>query len=457
VPDHVPWITDETAPLLTDLYQLTMLQAYWKESMGREAVFSLFTRRLPRTRNYLLACGLEDALRYLETLRFPQQGLDYLSTMPAFDRDFLEWLAGFRFGGDVYAMPEGTPFFADEPLLEVVAPVPQAQLVETFLMNQIHFQTVLASKASRVVTAARGRTVVDFGLRRMPGTDAGVKGARAFHIAGVDSTSNVFAGSAYGLKVSGTMAHSYIQAHDEEMDAFRAFAALYPGTILLVDTYDTLEGVRKVVRLAEEMGEAFSVRGIRLDSGDLSELAFGARKILDDAGLRQVEIFASGSLDEHEIDRIVRSGAPITGFGVGTRMGVSEDDPTLDLAYKLTAYDGSGRIKTSPGKPVLPGRKQVCRIEEDGRAVRDVIVAEDEPPSGRPLLRKVMEGGSRLDSGREPLERIRERAEAELAKLPENLLGLGPADPPYQVEISATLKRRQAEVVARIAAKTAGD
>jgi hypothetical protein len=227
--DISPWITDETAPLLTDLYELTMLQAYWKESMDREGVFSLFTRRLPKRRNYLLACGLADVLRYLETLLFPPQGVDYLSTLPFFTPEFLEWLEGFRFGGDVYAMPEGTPFFADEPVLEVVAPVAQGQLVETFLMNQVHFQTVLASKASRVVTAARGRTVVDFGLRRMPGTDAGVKGARAFHIAGVDATSNVFAGSVYGLKVSGTMAHSYIQAHEEEMDAFRAFAALYPG------------------------------------------------------------------------------------------------------------------------------------------------------------------------------------------------------------------------------------
>jgi nicotinate phosphoribosyltransferase len=451
-----PWVTDDTAPLLTDLYELTMLQAYWKESMEMEAVFSLFTRKMPEQRNYLLACGLEDVLDYLENLRFPEQGLDYLATLPFFTPEFLEWLGDFRFRGDVYAMPEGTPFFADEPVLEVVAPVAQAQFIETFVMNQVNFQCVVASKASRVVTAAQGRKVVDFGLRRMFGTDAGVKGARAFHIAGVDATSNVFAGYAYSIQVAGTMAHSYVQAHDREMDAFRAFAALYPETILLVDTYDTLDGVRKVVRLARETGESFSVRGVRLDSGDLIELAFGARTILDQAGLDQVEIFASGGLDEHKIAGILRSGAPITGFGVGTKMGVSEDNPSLDMAYKLTAYDGQGRLKTSPGKPILPGRKQVYRIEENGRAVRDVVAAEDESMEGRPLLHKVMQGGRRLVAGQEDLGKARERSRAELKILPDRLLGLEPAEPPYPVEISQTLKRRQAEVISRITGSEKG-
>jgi nicotinate phosphoribosyltransferase len=448
--DRSPWIDDHNAALLTDLYELTMLQAYWKESMALEAVFSLFTRRMPKQRNYLLACGLGDVLRFLERLSFPREGLEYLATLPYFTPEFLNWLEGFRFSGDVYAMPEGTPFFADEPVLEVVAPVAQAQFIETFVMNQVNYQTVIASKASRVVTAARGRKVVDFGLRRMFGTDAGVKAARAFHIAGVDATSNVFAGYAYSIQIAGTMAHSYVQAHDREMDAFRAFAALYPDTILLVDTYDTLEGVRKVVRLAREMGESFSVRGVRLDSGDLINLAFGARKILDEAGLEGVEIFASGSLDEHKIAEIVRRGAPITGFGVGTKMGVSEDDPSLDMAYKLTAYDGKGRLKTSPGKPILPGRKQVYRLEENGRALKDVVAAADETLPGRALLRKVMEGGRRLTAGMETLAEARERAQSELKILPERLLGLEPADPPYPVEISRTLKQRQAEVIGKI-------
>ncbi|MGH7557147.1 MAG: nicotinate phosphoribosyltransferase, partial [Gemmatimonadota bacterium] len=298
-----PWVDDASAALLTDLYQLTMLQAYWQEGMEEEGVFSLFARRLPRSRNYLLACGLEDVLHYLESMRFTPEALDYLSTFDQFSPEFLKRLERFRFTGEVHAVPEGTPFFANEPILEVIAPITEGQLVETFIMNQVHLQTVLASKAARVVAAARGRAVVDFGLRRMHGTDAGMKAARAFHIAGTDATSNVLAGRVYGLRVTGTMAHSYIQAHDEEMDAFRAFARLYSETTLLVDTYDTLDGARKVVRLAREMGDAFTVRAIRLDSGDLVELATEARRLLDAAGLERVEIFASGGLDEHQVER----------------------------------------------------------------------------------------------------------------------------------------------------------
>jgi nicotinate phosphoribosyltransferase len=435
------WVDEGNAALLTDLYQLTMLQAYWREGMNEEGTFSLFARRLPKARNYLLACGLDDVLHYLETLRFSGDALDYLSSLEPVSAEFLEWLERFRFAGDVDGVPEGTPVFANEPILEVTAPISQAQLVETFVMNQIHLQTVLASKAARVVEAARGRAVVDFGLRRMHGADAGMKAARAFHVAGVAATSNVLAGRVYGLRVTGTMAHSYVQAHDEEMEAFRAFATLYPETTLLVDTYDTLEAVRKVVRLAEEMGEAFTVRAIRLDSGDLIELAFEARRLLDEAGLQGVEIFASGGLDEHEVDRIVRAGAPITGFGVGTGMGVSADAPSLDVAYKLTSYGGRGRLKLSPGKPILPGRKQVFRMEDGGRAVRDVIARAEEPLSGRPLLIPVMRGGERLPAGRSDLDQARARARSEIDRLPEHVRALEPADPPYPVHLSPALKR----------------
>ncbi|HKY59394.1 MAG TPA: nicotinate phosphoribosyltransferase [Gemmatimonadota bacterium] len=440
------WVDDGNAALLTDLYQLTMLQAYWREGMEAEGTFSLFARRLPKARNYLLACGLEDVLRYLETLRFTGQALDHLSTLDRFSADFLEWLGAFRFTGDIHAVPEGTPVFANEPILEVVAPIPQAQLVETFVMNQVHLQTVLASKAVRVVEAAGGRAVVDFGLRRMHGTDAGMKAARAFHVAGVVATSNVLAGRVYGLPVAGTMAHSYVQAHDEEMDAFRAFAGLYPETTLLVDTYDTLEAVRKVVRLAEEMGEAFRVRAIRLDSGDLAELAFEARSILDDAGLQQVEIFASGGLDEHEVERIVSTGAPITGFGVGTGMGVSADAPSLDIAYKLTSYAGRGRLKLSPGKPILPGRKQVFRLEEGGLAARDVIARAEEDLPGRPLLVPVMRDGERFSAGRPDLDQARLHAREEIERLPPRIRALEPADPPYPVELSRALETYTREV-----------
>ena len=445
------WVTDANVALLTDLYELTMLQAYWREGMEQEAVFSLYSRKLPPTRNFLLACGLEDVLSYLENLRFTEEAIEYLRSLPQFSPEFLDWLRGFRFTGDVYAVPEGTPVFADEPLLEVVAPLPEGQLIETFVLNQIHFQTVVASKAARVVRAAAGRTVVDFGLRRIHGTDAGLKAARAFYIAGVDSTSNVLAGMLYGIPVSGTMAHSYVQACEGELEAFRAWVRLYPRTILLVDTYDTLEGVRRVVELARELGSDFQVRAIRLDSGDLAELAFRAREMLDAAGLTQVEIFASGGLDETEIAEIVARGAPISGFGVGTRMGVSRDAPALDMAYKLTEYAGRGRLKLSPGKWLLPGRKQVFRVEEDGEARRDVIGRPDEPVEGRPLLVKVMERGVRLPAGRTDLEEARARAREEIARLPARVQALEPADPPYPVEVSERLRKEAEEAMRGLA------
>ncbi|HWV55838.1 MAG TPA: nicotinate phosphoribosyltransferase, partial [Longimicrobiales bacterium] len=405
------WVTPDNVGLLTDLYELTMLQAFWEAGMHGEAVFTTFVRRLPRDRNYLLAAGLDDALAALEALRFTTDSLDYLATLPQFRPAFLEWLAEWRFEGDVYAVPEGTPVFANEPILEVVAPIAQAQLPETVIMNQLHYQTLVATKGARVVHAAKGRKVVDFGLRRIHGYDAGIKSARAFYIAGVDATSNVLAGRLYGIPVAGTMAHSFVQAYDHEIDAFRAFARLYPGTTLLVDTYDTLEGVRRAVEVARELAPDSVIGAIRLDSGDLADLARRARAILDDAGFPEIRIFASGGLDEYEVAALVDAGAPIDAFGVGTAMGVSADAPSLDIAYKLTEYGGRGRIKLSPGKAILPGRKQVFRLEDaEGRAVRDIIARWDEDLPGRPLLEKVMERGRRLDPGRSGLEAARARA-----------------------------------------------
>lgn len=425
--------------LLTDLYALTMLQAYFEEHMSETAAFSLFVRRLPERRNYLLACGLDDVLAFLETLRFDQAALAYLDSLGRFSAPFLRHLEQLRFTGDVHAVPEGTPVFANEPLVEIEAPIAEAQLVEAFVMNQIHLQTVLASKAARVVEAARGRQVVDFGLRRMHGIDAGLKAARAFHIAGVHATSNMAAGQAYGLRVAGTLAHSYIQAHDDESDAFRAFARLYPDTVLLVDTYDTLAGVRKVVDLARELGPSFRIGGVRLDSGDLGELALKARRILDDAGLHNVTVFASGGLNEDEIARLVAAGAPIDGFGVGTDMGVSRDAPSLDIAYKLVEYAGLARVKLSMGKELLPGRKQIFRVERDGIADRDVLGRRDEEPCGRALLQQVMTGGQRCPTGRVTLDEARVRAKAELDRLPLRVRGLDPANPPYVVDLSPAL------------------
>jgi nicotinate phosphoribosyltransferase len=426
-----------------------MARAYRREGLVDEAVFSLFVRDLPPTRNFLLACGLEEVLSYLEGLRFEGPALDYLSTLPEFTDDFLEWLSGLRFEGSVRAVPEGTPVFAGEPLLEIRASLPVAQLVETYVMNQVHLQTLLASKAARVVAAAAGRPVVDFGLRRMHGTDAGLKSARAFYVAGVRATSNLAAGKAYGMPVSGTMGHSYIQAHDSEEEAFRAFASLYPGTTLLVDTYDTLDGVRTVARLAAEAGDGFRVGAIRLDSGDLAALSRKSRAILDAAGLDGVQIFASGGLDEHRVAELVGTGAPIDGFGVGTGMGVSRDAPALDIAYKLVWYGGEGRIKLSQGKELLPGPKQVRRVEEAGRAIRDHLTRADEEAAGRPLLVLVMEGGRRLDAGRTSLEQAAERADREIALLPDRLRSLAPADPPYPVETSQRLLADQARAARR--------
>jgi nicotinate phosphoribosyltransferase len=436
--------------LFTDLYELTMLQAYLAEGMMDTAVFTLFVRRLPKHRNFLLACGLDSVLAYLEQLRFTDDDLAYVRSLKVFSDDFLTWLRGFTFTGDVHAVPEGTPVFANEPILEIVAPIAQAQLVETLVMNQIHVQTVLASKGARVAAAARGKKVVDFGARRTHGIDAALLAARAFYVAGIDATSNVLAGKLYGIPVAGTMAHSYVQAHGHEREAFRAFANTFPGTILLVDTYDTLEGVGRVIELVTHAPEEFKVSAVRLDSGDLGALARETRRMLDSAGLRQVGIFVSSGLDEHEIAGLLDGGAPIDGFGVGTGMGVSDDAPALDIAYKLSEYGGEGRTKLSRHKPILPGRKQVFRQEQDGKAVADVIARAGEQLDGRALLRSVMRGGRRTSEAADDLQSIRQRAAAELAKLPARVTSLKPADPPYPVSTSAALELHHEEVRNRV-------
>lgn len=427
--------------LFTDLYELLMLQAYLEEGFTDRAVFSLFVRRLPKHRNFLLACGLEPVLAYLEQVRFTEDDITYLRSLGRFSDRLLASLREFRFEGDVYAMPEGTPVFAEEPILEVVAPIAQAQLVETFVMNQIHVHTVLASKAVRVVTAAQGRQVIDFGARRTHGIDAALKAARAFHIAGVHGTSNVLAGKLYGIPVAGTMAHSYVQAHDDEREAFRAFAHMFPGTVLLVDTYETLEGVRRVIDLVRAAPEQFTISAVRLDSGDLAALAKETRRLLDAAGLQKIRIFASSGLDEHEIAALVKVGAPIDGFGVGTAIGVSGDAPSLDIAYKLSEYAGKGRTKLARHKPILPGRKQVFRQEESGQATGDMIGKFGEVLEGRPLLKLVMRGGQRIPDGESDLESARRRAADELARLPGHVTALEPAIPPYPVSVSAALQQ----------------
>lgn len=433
--------------LLTDLYQLTMLDAYRQTGMNGTAVFEMFVRRLPPNRGFLMAAGLEQALDYLETLRFDDGELEWLAQCGHFSREFVDWLTDLRFKGEVWAMREGEVFFADEPILRVQAPIPQAQLVESRLINILHFQSLIASKAARVVMAAGGRTLVDFGMRRAHGAEAAVWAARASYAAGFDGSATVEGGRQFDLPIFGTMAHSYIQAHDSEEKAFLDFARSRPdGLVLLIDTYDVEAAVAKVVELAETLDrENIPIRALRLDSGDLAAGSQLIRRLLDEAGLHDIGIFLSGNLDEHAVAALVERDIPVTGFGVGTRLDVSADAPALDIAYKLQEYDGKPRRKRSVGKATWPGRKQVFRsLASDGKIASDRIGTATEEASGRPLLAKVMEGGRRLEPS-PSLEDIRDYAAASLSSLPEACRRL--QDPePLQPQMSEALRDLAVEV-----------
>ena len=415
--------TQPSRALFADLYELTMAQAYLQGGVTAQATFSLTFRSYPPDRGYFVLGGMPDVLDYLESLRFRDQDLEYLRSLELFDDDFLRFLAGTRFTGEVRAMKEGAIFFAGEPVVEVTAPIIEAQLAETFLLNQVSLQTMLATKCLRVVQAARGRTLVDFAARRTQGTDAAIKLARVSYMAGFSGTSNVLGGGLYGVPVFGTMAHSFVEAFPTEIDAFRSYASSFPNTsTFLVDTYDTREGMERAIEVANEMRRHGSaLHGVRLDSGDLLELSGMARALLDEAGLRDVEVFASGGLDEFEVDRLLSAGAPIDGFGVGTLVGVSADAPWSDCAYKLVEYDGRPTLKMSSGKRSQPGAKQVYRYRvTGGDYVRDIIsLAAEGPPEGdaEPLLHGVMRDGKRLE-GPEPLGEVRERLAEDFRRLP---------------------------------------
>jgi nicotinate phosphoribosyltransferase len=424
--------------LFTDLYELTMAQAYQVEGMNQLAVFELAFRELPRNRNYIVAAGFADVLGFLTNFRFNDDDLDYLRSHSEFSQAFLERLAALRFSGDVYAVPEGTVVFPNEPLVQVIAPIMEAQLIETLVLNQVHFQSLAATKAARIIGAARERSVVDFGSRRSHGTEAALKVARATYLAGGDGTSNVLAARMYGIPAFGTVAHSYVQAHDDELASFQSFTALYPETTLLVDTYDTLEGVRKVIELSRRFGTAFHVRAVRLDSGDLGRLAVQTRELLDQAGLQRVRIFASSGLDEFRIRELVRSGAPIDAFGVGTKLAVMADAPELDMAYKLVEYGGKGRLKLSTKKLLYPGRKQVFRQMANGQFAGDVIGRFDEELPGEPLLQLLLRQGQ--PAARVELKESRSRLQRELKQLPAHLRSLETASPPYPVRFSQQLQ-----------------
>jgi nicotinate phosphoribosyltransferase len=438
--------------LLTDLYELNMVQAYLDHGKTGEAVFEFFVRKLPPNRGFLIAAGLEQALDYLENFSFAPEDIAWLAGTARFKQSLLDRLAAMRFTGDVHAMPEGTVFFPNEPILRVTAPLPEAQLAEARLINLLHFQSLIAAKAARHALLAPGKLLVDFGFRRAHGAEAGLLAARAATIAGYGGTATVLAGKRFGIPLYGTMAHSFIETFEDEAAAFVAFAESRPGSLtLLIDTYDTEAAARKLPALSKRLAtEGISIGAVRLDSGDLLALSKSVRQILDDGGLEAVKIFASGGIDEEELIRFRDRGAPIDGYGIGTSLTTSIDAPALDCAYKLQEYDGLPRRKRSAGKATWPGRKQVWRrYGADGRMTGDVVTVEGDDEPGEALLQPAMKAGRRLAPS-PSLTEIRKRAARELERLPEALRRLEPGAA-YPVAISDALRRVAEETDRRLA------
>jgi nicotinate phosphoribosyltransferase len=446
-------ITTDDLGLFTDLYQLTMAQSYFQHRRNRSATFSLFIRKYPPHYTYFVAAGLATVIEYLQAVHFPPPALAYLRATGRFSDGFLNYLATWRFQGDVVALPEGCVFFVNEPVLEVTAPIIDAQLVESFLVNAIHMQTLIATKAARCVQAASGRSLVDFALRRTHGTDAAMKVARASYLAGFVSTSNVLAGQVYGIPIAGTMAHSYVTCFPEEIESFRAYAASFPTqTILLVDTYDTLLGARRAAVVGQEMAQRGQrLLGVRLDSGDMTALSKEVRTILDAAGLPEVRIVASGGFDEYAIEQALQRGACIDIFGVGTKMGVAADAPYFDMAYKLVKYDHRPVMKLSTDKATLVDDKQIWRHAADGSYVEDTIALRHETlesEAWRPLLQPVMQAGH--TTGPLPgLDDTRAQHAEELARLPQSYRRLKGGEH-YPVRFSQALAKLQGEVEATL-------
>jgi nicotinate phosphoribosyltransferase len=431
----------KTFATLTDLYQLAMLKSYHDQGMNQAAVFEFYIRNLPAQRNFLMAAGLEQVLEYLENLQFTPQERDWLKNSGRFPAEFADSLKDFRFTGNVDALPEGTVFFSNEPVLRITAPLQQAQLAETRIINILQMQTMAASKAARMVFTAPGKTLLDFGLRRSHGAEAGLFVARASYLAGFNGSATVPAEPFYGIPVFGTMAHSYIQAHSDETTAFKNFAHSWPdNTIFLLDTYDTVQAAHKVVALARDLKkEGISIHGVRLDSGDLTQLAKQVRSVLDEGGLKDTRIFASGNLDEYALEQLIAKQAPIDGFGIGTHLAVSEDAPTLECVYKMQEYDGQPQRKRSERKATWPGKKQVFRtVDAQGKIQEDHLAMEDESPPGEPLLKPCMRNGKRL-SPPASLEQCRTYAARQLDQLPKALRSLKPASP-YPVHISQKIR-----------------
>ncbi|MGH7774248.1 MAG: nicotinate phosphoribosyltransferase [Candidatus Binatia bacterium] len=445
--------TRNNLALLTDLYELTMAQSYFQSRKFEPATFSLFIRSYPPNRGYFVSAGLEDVLAFLQDFAFDKESIDYLYSTRMFAADFLDFLKGLHFTGEVWAIPEGRLFFKDEPILDITAPIIEAQIAETFIINQINLQTLIATKTARCVHAARGRAVVDFSLRRAHGIDAGMKVARSSYLSGFSGTSNVLAGRRYGIPIVGTMAHSFVSSFEHEMDAFRSFVSSFPdNSTLLIDTYNTLAGTHKAVQVAREMAKKGQrLRGVRIDSGDLASLAREARRILDEAGLVDVKITGSGGLDEYDLAALSDANVPYDSYGVGTKMGVSGDAPWFDMAYKLVEHNGRPVLKLSTGKVSLPGRKQLFRfVDGQGRLEKDVIALRNENfPGTEPLLKKFMEKGKT----KEPyptLKEIRESFHEEFNRLDEPTKAI--RNPTvYPVELSPGLQQLKEKIEQQVA------
>ncbi len=439
-------MTQSVSPLLTDLYQFTMLQTYLDAGLDQEAVFEFYVRQLPKKRGFLVACGLESVLDFLTTLHFTPDDIQKLACTGRFSGNLLDYLAACSFKGDVHALPEGTIFFADEPVLRVTAPLPVAQIVETRIINLLSFEIGVATKAVRCLQAAGGKALlVDFGLRRAHGAEAGMLAARASYAMGFAGTSNVLAGTEYGIPLSGTMAHSFIEAMGGEEKAFLAFARSNPNNVtLLIDTYDTLSGAHHAARAALILDrEGIITSAVRLDSGDILNLSFEVRRILDGYGLSHVKIFASGNLDEYEIDRLITASAPIDGLGVGTKLDTVEDAPYMECAYKLMEYAGEPTMKYSSGKQTMPGRKQVFRRFQEGMMTGDTVSLRNSGVEGLPLLEHVLKEGRRTGSS-PSFAQITSHTRDQLRTLPVNLRGLE-STASYPVDIDpGVLKLREA-------------
>jgi nicotinate phosphoribosyltransferase len=439
-------VTEENSSLLTDLYELTMAAAYWSHQMTGTATFELYFRRLPPNRSYILAAGLEQALQYICNLRFTGEQIDWLRKQEIFshtDPGFFDYLSKFKFSGEVRGVREGTVLFPLEPMLQIRAPLIEAQILETYLLSMMNMQSMIATKAARIVQSAKGRDVVDFGARRAHGPQAAFLATRASYIGGCEGTSNVLGGFLAEIPVTGTAAHSFTMAFGDELAAFHAYHKSFPDdTILLIDTYDTVQAARKV----KEIGS--SVKGVRIDSGDLLELSKQVRKALDEDKLESVKIIASGDLNEYKIEQLLAAGAPIDAFGVGTELVTSYDAPALGGVYKLVEATINGRevvtAKSSPGKPSYPGRKQIYRFLQNGYYTHDKLCLANErhPSSGLPLLQLYVQNGA-LKQELPSLDHIRKYTAEELRRLPDAYHDLSTFRE-YPVIFSDALKKLEA-------------